>query len=697
MQYTILEGRLRFEWHWIGARSKKASSEFDYVPGMSTEKLTLIGGVLTSMSNGMALKSIKQLIAALRAIFWFVRRELNRWPIDQEWPLIIYNFYSYQLLEGADNRSIESSRAAWADIRSLLLALMSKNIIPKLNLPVATLPRRSKRKLGDGLVLGEAMVQCVPARLSEPILPKIFLCDVTYTKNDANFFEHIQIQLASSSDVVFNVCQSYWQEMLRCHVAGRKLITSISPQELAKVLNDPQWQKPVKKAFHHIANPRTTKGLAYFLAAVDYHFFETGLISNISLKEICKIPFLKPVATLKQIGRGIGDRLRAELGVDAESGDNLICRALGVLTTRDCAAATAILMHEQPRFTPESLEAADAYDKHGKALLTCVDDLSKSMSFTIIKNRAKSRKGGKMTSVALDVLFDILKATERVRDKASREQPDVARKLFLVVTRNGFGYPGRLGKGFNGSASVYDTMLPWLSVAGFTRSSFTLSKVRSTQGILVWLETESISAMASALGNSTSVVLRQYIPDWLYRRMLIRVARRLQQKLVLIATANTSHLMAVSDFDKTGDLNKFVYEVLSVDDYTSPLSDALRKAFPQLDQPSSPRLSGHLYLSLSPESFAALEVFVKYRTAEVCSGFYGGHIAAVELRDLYDLLYAAMHDHPVDEADSIVLKMVSGGSGAFLRWVWKISRDLVAQYASKIQSSSELDPDGDFQ
>lgn len=687
MQFKVSGTRLRVEWPHAAARSKVASSEFDAVVGVSVKVLNIIFQMLAVLTNGMSHQNTKTLVAALREIFRFIREGLGRWPETNEWALVIYNLYAHQLLAGGDDRTLDSSKAKWRDICQILQGCISKGVIPNLQLPEKSLPGRIRRQLKGNGVLGEEYISCVPAVISDPPLPKKFLCDLAFSKDEDAFFADIQEKLQVASEMVFEVNKAYWREMLRGHEVGKRLISSISRDDLLTALNDPQWHKPVKKAFHHIANPRSSKGIAYFLAAVDYYFFETDQLSSLSLREMERIPFLKPIVSIKQISRGIFGTLRAEMGATlGENADNLLCRALGVLSTRDCAAATAILMHEQPKFTPESVERADAYDQHGKILVSLPEESGKNILFTIIKARAKKRKGGLLSETASQVFLDVHVATRRLRAKAAREQSDVVGKLFLVATRHGFGHSGRVGRYFNGRGSVFELMQDYPGLAGMARSSFTLSKIRTTQGILVWLKTESVSAMAASLGNSVRVVLKNYIPDWLYRRMLIRSARRLQQKLILIATANKKHQLSSSDFSDSNEIDSFVRQVISLQEKGGPIWHAFRKAYPSFITSADGDLSGQLYLELSPESFAALEIYVKYGSGDL-SGMEGVSVAAVQLYDLYDLLYSAMHGQLEGEVEPIIFSMIAGGSRAQLRMVWSRSRNLVDKYAQQIQQA----------
>ncbi|MGM3216458.1 hypothetical protein ACSQ5K_14695 [Pseudomonas sp. PhalM4] len=613
--------------------------------------------------------------------------------------MVVYNIYAAQILEGQQARKINSSRSRWSNIKRVLERFSSAAVMPPMRLPGAT--GRLRKKGHDprtGEVLGESHKPVPPAAFSDSVKLKSYLRDITYTKDETEFFSDLQQELKSASDLVFDLSQKYWADMLRCHEAGRDILALVSRADLLQAMEDPRWQDGSNSSKRHIAYPGTRKGLAYFLGAMSYHFFEARTISELSFAQANNIPFLRVLAGKRHRNRTMFFKsLARELG-SKDSPENNICRALGVLTTRDCSVAAAILMHEQPRFNPESLWKADAFDTNGKFLISVVsealwfEDLQEEveiLEFTVAKERAKARKGGLLSSIGSKVLWDIERLTRRLREKASYEQPDLARKLFLVVSRCGFGHAGRIGTYFNSKheVSFFHCVAGELAAAGFARENFTLSKVRNTQGILVWLNTGSVAAMAAAMGNSIRCVLDCYIPDWIYRRMLVRIARRFQQKLILLSTASSPWAVSSSDFDSYEALQDTVVKLLSSDSKGNPLSAAFFKAFSSLNGEGveRPETHGNMYISLTPASIAALEVFVRRTPLEIGhERYYDKTDRTIGLYDLYDLIYAAAHSEGTDGADQIILDMVSGGSRAQLKAVWKKSRDLINAFESKL-------------
>lgn len=700
MRVEITKTTIKFSWTSQRARSKVGSSQMKFVPGMDEQQLEKVADVVISLCNGMSIASTKFFMASLAEIFRKLTRSLGKWPVREEWPLAIYNIYAAIILEGKGTRSVDSSRIRWYGIKRVFESLMLVGLVPTMSLPGK--PKTNNKKRGDpssAEVLGESYVPVSPVGISDTTIPKSYLCDLNYSKNDEDFFGAMQAQLQSASDTVFQISRAYWDEMLRCHEAGEALRKSISQSDLLLAMEDPQWQDGSHMWKDHIAYPGTREGLAYLLGAIEYHFFETGKFTRLGLSEAKELPFLRNLLRNSRAPKMFYERLGKELGADDDA-INILCRALGVLTTRDCAAATAILIHEQPRFNPESIERADAYDSNGKTLISIVSDAlwfesigtkTKLIEFTIPKERAKARKGGLLSPIASEMFFDVERITNRLREKAKRDQPDVARKLFLIGSQLGFGHVGRVGAYFNSQVkpSVFTKMSVELEQAGFESRNFQLAKVRNTQGILVWLRTGSLAAMAASMGNSIRVVLNNYIPDWVYRRMLIRVARRFQQKLIILATTGSPWQLSVSDFYDHEGLKNLVLELLSTGHPGSPLAKAFHKAYASADDSGWGAVpQGEAYISLSPESVAALEVFVR---AGSSTGTLGNDDLATKLYDLYDLIYAAVHSAELDDVDSAITNLISGGSRAQLKAIWKKSREYVPVFEAKVKNSLNED------
>ncbi|WP_152906059.1 hypothetical protein [Pseudomonas putida] len=658
---------------------------------MNISLLREVADLLVLLVNGKSFSSTKDFLAALKAIFWYLNNRCAGWPSENDWPLIIFNLYSHQLLEGGANRVPESSLIKWRRIRVILKAWMDKNIIPESPLPSSKKPKgRNREQLDDGSVLGETLEELPPATIDGVEVSKKSLRDLSYLVSDDEFFSEVQGRLQGVADVTFEVCTGYWADMQKGHELGREVIEQVSREELLQAIADPRWSEFQGHNGLHIADSRSERGVSFFLAAVEYYFFELRELHALSFVSCKRIPFLRGAI----LGHGkhyrMLESIRSATESKPQSIEHLLCRALGVLTTRDCSAAAGILIHEQPRFTAEGIECADLFDKNGKYLLETVDEAGTVLSFTIAKHRARRRKGGALTEVASDVLRAIVGLTEKLRARVDFEQPHVAKRLLLVATRHGFGHAGRIGTYFNSKIKpcVYDFRAGFLKSKGYPRKTFTLSKIRNTQGILTWLQTGSMLAASVVMGNGVKVVRDNYMPIWVQRKLLARTVRRVQQMVIVLGTANKEWSLGSSDFVNFEEYEKFVESILSASNARSPLHDEFRKIFSV--ESLKTKAEGMFYVSLTPESLAALEVYVRHVVNKaVRDGALSGSRGVIgnsTLIDLYELISAIVHGSANGETEEIIHDLMSGGSRAQLKSMWIKSRKYLAFFQSKVNS-----------
>lgn len=662
---------------------------------MSSELIRLIAEAMIFLVTGLSFDSAKTYSVTLALICGYFINHGNRWPTPAEWPTSIFNLYCYQL--NVETRTIDSNRMYWRRIKKVLQVLMERQVIIRCNLPSSDLPRNARKELAETLALGEAYDPLTPDEgAASEVIPKQYLVDLSYLKNSEDFFSQIEAELKVVSECTFKICLTYWETVKVGHAVGRELIDSVSRDDLMAAIHDPRNADWPRQGVPHPADPDTPEGVAYFLAAVDYYFFEAGSLRAVSIEALKEIPFFQRICASFRIREKLKQRLRDVLKAPYVGVSDLVARGVGLLSTRDCAAITALLMHEQPRFTSGSLEKAEAYDKNGKLHIHLTDAGGEQVFFTIAKHRARARKGGVMTLLASRILIDLHNMTKRLRAKMQKEQPDVARQLYLVVTKFGMGHVGRVGDLFNVKPnSIFEIFRSEIEAAGMSRDTFLLSRVRNTRGILVWLKTGALISMAESMGNQVKTVLNNYIPDWLYHRMLAVSARRLQQKIVVLATAGEKWQVYVSDFSTMSDLKQFVVGVLNSDRRGNKLSDRFHRVFSEYSSPeAAPCYKAEdksFSICLSPESLAALEVYVKLssRAAFVLGGEGNAGLDQLQLTKLYQLIYAAVHAHQGDDVENMISDLIAGGSHAQLKSVWRMSRPIVEQFMKLAEHISD--------
>jgi hypothetical protein len=119
-------------------------------------------------------------------------------------------------------------------------------------------------------------------------------------------------------------------------------------------------------------------------------------------------------------------------------------------------------------------------------------------------------------------------------------------------------------------------MYPELEKQGLTRGSLDLRRLRTTVGVLRWFETGSVLEMGRALGNTAQVALEHYLPPALLAAWNIRIVRRFQNTLIVLAAHEEDHLLDVTDFCSLTDLLHFMEQLVS--DHpggSSPIANAI--------------------------------------------------------------------------------------------------------------------------
>lgn len=616
--------------------------------------------------------------------------------------MTILDFYCHHYGEGADEagRTVESSRSSWGGIRSLLFRLMRDGVIPSCPVPAASLSARMPvNESAENLVIGEKYESVPPPGEVEDLAwPKSFITDLSYTEDSETFFDDIARELSTPLAATHKICLEYWEEMLNTHDLSRSLINQISRAELLSALADPKWQEIQYGKKVHIADPRTERGVAFFLAAVNYYFLETNYLNEVNWVSLKNIPFLAPITTSYRIQKILKEKIivETENTLAGAQFPEILGRSLGLFSTRDCSVAAAILIHEQPKFNPDALEDADLYDKNGKLLLSVSAASGGNYTFTVDKRRAHQRKGGMLTELASDVIEKVWDNNRILRFKTDRSLPSTSRKLFLVATRDGYGRVGKLSQGLNSQATnLYSLKQEEFEKAGISRDTLNLSRIRNTQGILVWIKTTSVAAMASAMGNSIATVLSCYLPPWLLRRMHARIIRRFQQKTIVLATAGSDWQLAASDFETIDQLHTFIVQILTEDKYGNPFSDEFHhrfsKDFSAGNNESSPLHNKDLYLCLSPEAIASLEVFcTNYDSTKELESHMESGLDPEYLLGLFQLISSAVHSSEETPIDEAIHDLLRGTSMAQLKFIWQKSRRLVEVYNSKTIDDDRL-------
>lgn len=621
MEYKISKSEVIFIIPSNISRQGFATCTYKFSQHVSHESVKLLAEIYRDMLHGATQKTKEGHLSNLRIIFGYLKKTKSDLPeTDMDsWKAFVHGIYVYCLINtDTSEGDTNTRRNDWGRTRQFLNELIARGFYPSVKLPPRSLPRNydgTSRK--HGYVLGETLEETSIPLDGGEIWPKCYLASAEYLEPTNVFLAKIEEKLKRTSMAVQLAAVDYWQKMLTIHARGRALTDCISIHEIRYIVCTPtEWTVLQNGKRYHVADPRRgKKGMSYFLAAVEYYLLEAFDIGAITWRNLGKIPFFNKIFCNSEIIRVIRSSLNDIIGglLPVPNFPSKMAMCLGMLTSRDCAVASMILIHEHPRFTPNSLHEAKLFNKSKKCYLLARNGYG-SHSFSINKPRAKSRKSEYLNDTSVPIVKYLVRATSRIRNRLNKLDHPQAKYLFLVSTRNGLGLASPFRSTIN-DPSRFSLCSMWqdtLNRVGLNKETLTLSKIRNTSGILEWFLTKSVVRMATKMGNTVAVILACYMPPWIIRKMYENVARAYQQKLIILASHQQPWQELVVDFSDKESFVKFLRSSLIKARTGDEFTDLWVKS--HADYTDSVGIfekinSDLLYVCLSPESLALMQIF----------------------------------------------------------------------------------------
>lgn len=259
---------------------------------------------------------------------------------------------------------------------------------------------------------------------------------------------------------------------------------------------------------------------------------------------------------------------------------------LGLPTSRALLAHCTLLTAIHPEITPSFLENLILYDKSGRRIGVVTDD---GNTFLI---GAKRRKGPseaqqiiRLNEETASVLRQMEEITARLRS-CLKEHGDDNWRYLLLTSGRGFAYPRRIQK------LATDTSPPqcveWLAqrlsaTTGIAAEEaqdlarrFSLPSLRSSAGVLVYLETRDAKVMARALGHTTYDfrLLQHYLPEPILEYFQSRWIRLFQTAIIVEAMKDSNYLLDASGFSSMDEIDQFLQHHALRPIPTSPTKEA---------------------------------------------------------------------------------------------------------------------------
>jgi len=251
---------------------------------------------------------------------------------------------------------------------------------------------------------------------------------------------------------------------------------------------------------------------------------------------------------------------------------------LGLPTPQLLLAYAALLVRQHPKITPAFLSELSLFNESGKQV--GLVELDAGWYLRGLKRRRGANLAEQeilLTASSLQVVLDLIELTRPLR-MWMREQGDPKwRFLFLCVASMGCS-PSKWSADHEASrnnewlsqrfqklaaSNMDDPSIAWLSdptVSFDFAQRFSLRRLRASAGVLVYLETGSVEAMAAALGHAkwSPQLLDRYLPRPVQEFFVDRWIRLFQNGLLCEALKDSPFILEATDFSTMEELDEFL-------------------------------------------------------------------------------------------------------------------------------------------
>ncbi|KPB98523.1 hypothetical protein [Pseudomonas syringae group genomosp. 3] len=610
MQYRLAEdGLIEFRIPDLFRRSGWRIATANYPLTAHLDDIVLLCDSTVKMSGGAAVETQATNVSALQRKFNFLASRKGRLPkTDVEWKNFSLAHLTFHLTDTVfSNPSFSSRKSSWPMARALYQQLQLDGHMPW-SVPILSLSMKgSTLGFEDSTartVLGERRQK---VEFKNKALPQKYLVDQTFALSDEEFIDVIESKLMIASSAVRDGCYEYWTKMKATHDNGRQLINSISTEQIEKVLASGEFGSKNRPC---VCDPRSPMGINWFLAVANYYFHTDPNLTQISFRNLEKrYPFFSRLKSSNLFKKLVKLELRKVAGIGNDNRmqpTEILNRLLGLLSSRDCAAAAALLTIENPVFNSMPLQQAKLINENGDSFYAVT--INGNVIFSVEKPRAVSRKVSSFSSLSEMIMDDVIQATQVIREKLMNCNDARYRFLFLVSHRSTLGTTNSIDSKLNGPSglNLYNAIYLDERAPGVMPNTFTLSHIRNTEGIIEFLAKGSLASMAKKLGNTIQTLLGSYIPPWLIECWCERIIRRFQQKLVIVANAKTPWLIPASDFTCLEQITAFVKSMLTEGREGDAFTKAIEERFGSKNERKPAEA---MFINLNPDSLAALYAY----------------------------------------------------------------------------------------
>lgn len=230
-----------------------------------------------------------------------------------------------------------------------------------------------------------------------------------------------------------------------------------------------------------------------------------------------------------------------------------------------------LLVHAYPCITQSFIDNLELYneqgDLHGFVKLEGYYQLT----------GYKDRKGGRLSEIKIKLkprdavrVRQVIRATQPLRDYLKDQGDDAWRHLFIACSR-GLTYPTKMtptnwctGTLATRYQHLADEFSPYLGGSREEVEEYicriSITALRATRAVLIYVESNSITETARALGHSevSLDLLSSYLPEPILAFFQTRWIRVFQRGIVCMAMKDSKYLLKVSNFQTMDELHTFL-------------------------------------------------------------------------------------------------------------------------------------------
>jgi hypothetical protein len=243
---------------------------------------------------------------------------------------------------------------------------------------------------------------------------------------------------------------------------------------------------------------------------------------------------------------------------------------LGLPITGALLPHCTILVVNHPEITPSYLSNLELFDKNGKQIGFVVKDgHCQLVGYKKRKGSERAQQIITLNSNTSEIVQQMITLTSSIREYLRLKNDDNWRYLILSCKR-GFSYPVRSQNLAKETSSLegkkkITSSLEKTSKLDFDQrvkyaNRFSLTALRASCGVLVYLKTRSIQEMSKALGhtNVDSDLIHRYLPEPILAFFQERWIRIFQAAILVEALKDSKYIISASGFTNIHELDTFL-------------------------------------------------------------------------------------------------------------------------------------------